>query len=290
MVFETSEQLAPPPSTRTRHALRRLARSPAAIVATLTLLVMLAFMLVPDLVAGQDPEAVSPASLLRPPSWEHLFGTDQLGRDLFSRVVHSARPALLVALAATGFAVLAGSLIGLLAGFLGGWVDAVLMRVVDVLLAFPALLLALAVVAVLGSSAVNVAIAVGVSNLATFSRVVRAQVLHVRTRPYVAAARLSGVRAPLVVLRHVIPNAAGPVVLLGLLGLGVAMLASSSLSFLGFGPRPPETDWGTLAAAGRDYLGSAWWLTTFPSLVVVATVLAATTFGRVFQQQQGEGR
>ncbi|GAB3491370.1 ABC transporter permease [Amycolatopsis cihanbeyliensis] len=289
MVFEPPEALVPPSAGRTRHALRRLARSPAAILATATLLVMLVAMVVPDLVSGHDPEAVDPAHLLRPPSWAHPFGTDQLGRDLFSRVVHSARPSLGVALGATALAVLAGSVIGLLAGFVGGWLDAVLMRVVDVLLAFPALLLALAVVAVLGSSAVNVAIAVGLSNLATFARVVRAQVLHVRTRPYVAAATLSGVRAHLVLLRHVVPNVAGPVVLLGLLGIGVAMLASSSLSFLGFGPSPPETDWGTLAAAGRDYIGTAWWLTTFPGLAVAATVLAATTFGRV-QQRQGVRR
>jgi peptide/nickel transport system permease protein len=266
--------------------LRRLLRSPGAVLASAVLLLMTVWVLVPDWVTSYTPEAVDPEDLLVPPSFDHLFGTDQLGRDLFSRVVHSAQPAVLVALTATACAVLAGSLIGLVAGFLGGWADALLMRIVDVLLAFPALLLALAVVAILGSSATNVAIAVGVANVAAFARLVRAQVLNVRGRPYVAAAAISGVRAPVILVRHVIPNAAGPVLLLGLLGLGVAMLASSSLSFLGFGPKPPSTDWGTLAAAGRDYVGTAWWLTTFPSLAVVVTVLAATTFGRVLQRPE----
>ncbi|MGH3889636.1 MAG: ABC transporter permease [Pseudonocardiaceae bacterium] len=283
MVEQTWEVLA----SGTRRAVRRLLRSPAAVGATAILLLIAACALVPDLVATHAPEAVDPTHTLLAPGGDHLFGTDQLGRDLFSRVVHSARPSVLVALAATVSALLVGSLVGLVSGFAGGWIDSVLMRAVDVLLAFPPLLLALAVVGILGSSVVNVAIAVGIAGVAPFCRMVRAQVLHVRARPFVDAATVGGVQPVAILFRHIIPNAAGPVLLLGLMGLGVSMLASSSLSFLGFGPTPPATDWGALAAAGRDYVGTAWWLTTFPGVSVVLTVLAATTLYRVVQRPVG---
>ncbi|HET6503965.1 MAG TPA: ABC transporter permease [Amycolatopsis sp.] len=261
-----------------------LPRRPGLLLAVLTVLALAVCVLMPDVVAPHPPDAIDPAAILRPPGAGHLFGTDQLGRDLFSRVVHSARAALLVAVGAIALSLAGGAVVGLASGFAGGWLDGLFMRAADVLLTFPPLLLALGVVAVLGSSATNVAVAVGFANLAPFARLVRAQVLHLRGRPYVHAATLSGVSPPAILFRHIVPNAAEPVVVVALVSLGAAMLASSSLSFLGFGPRPPATDWGTLAAAGRDYLGSAWWLTTFPSLAVVVTVLAATTFARALRK------
>jgi peptide/nickel transport system permease protein len=280
MMVQTWEGLA----GGTRRVLRPWLRSPGAVCATGILLLIAACALTPDMVTAYAPETVDPTHILLAPGGDHLFGTDQLGRDLFSRVVHSARPSVLVALAATVSALLIGSLVGLVSGFAGGWIDSMLMRAVDVLLAFPPLLLALAVVGILGSSAVNVAIAVGIAGVAPFCRMVRAQVLHIRARPFVDAATVSGVQPVAILFRHIIPHAAGPVLLLGLMGLGVAMLASSSLSFLGFGPAPPAADWGTLAAAGRDYVGTAWWLTTFPSVSVVLTVLAVTALHRVVQR------
>lgn len=255
---------------------------PGVVLAVVLLLAIALCVIVPGLVAAHDPDAVDPVNTLLPPSGEHLFGTDQLGRDLFSRVVHSARFSVLVALGAVVSSSVVGAVIGLLAGFTGGWIDAVLMRAVDVLLAFPALLLALAVVGILGSSLLNVTIAVGIAILAPFCRVTRAQVLHVRAQPYIDAATVGGVAPVTIVFRHVIPNAAGPVLLVSLMGTGVAMLASSSLSFLGFGPTPPATDWGTLASAGRDYVGSAWWLTTFPGLAVLITVLSLMALHRAW--------
>lgn len=270
-----------------RRALRRLGRRPEVVCALMALLFLAVCVLVPDMLTGHVPEAVDPAHILAKPGADHLFGTDQLGRDLFSRVVHSARPSVLVALIATVSALVIGSLVGLVSGFAGGWIDSVLMRAVDVLLAFPSLLLALAVVGILGTSAANVAIAVGIAGVAPFCRVMRAQVLHVRAQPFIDAAKVTGTRPVTILLRHIIPHAAEPVLLLGLVGLGVAMLASSSLSFLGFGPAPPAADWGTLAAAGRDYVGTAWWLTAFPSICVVLTVLAATTLYRAAQRPAG---
>ncbi|GAA3849490.1 ABC transporter permease [Saccharothrix violaceirubra] len=255
-------------------------RRPGVVLALLVLAATVVCAAVPDLVAAARPDAVDPFGALRPPGADHLFGTDQLGRDLFARVVHGTRRTVLVAGSACVASLLIGSLVGVVSGMLGGWLDALLMRAVDVLLAFPALLLSLTVIGVLGSSPVNVAVAVAVAGVAPYCRVVRAQVLHVRTRPFVAAATVSGVRPVAVLLRHIVPNAAGPVLVLALMSLGVALLAASSLSFLGFGPHPPDADWGSLAASGRDYVGTAWWLTAFPGAVVVAVVSAVTAVHR----------
>lgn len=252
------------------------------VVATVLLLAIALCVLAPGLLTGQAPDAVDPVNTLLPPSGDHPFGTDQLGRDLFSRVVYSARASVLVALGATVGSSIVGGAIGMLSGFVGGWLDAVLMRAVDVLLAFPALLLALAVVGILGGSLVNVTIAVAIAVVAPFCRVARAQVLHVRAQPYIDAAAIGGVTPVTILFRHIVPNASGPVLVVTVMSTGVAMLASSSLSFLGFGPTPPATDWGSLAASGRDYVGTAWWLTTFPGLAVLITVLSLMTLHRAW--------
>ncbi|MFI9818110.1 ABC transporter permease [Saccharothrix variisporea] len=255
-------------------------KRPGVVLSWLVLAFVTACVVVPGLLTSTPPDRIDPLVMLEPPSFAHPFGTDQLGRDVFSRVVHGARMSVLVALAAATTSLVVGALVGLVSGLLGGWLDALLMRAVDVMLAFPALLSALAVIGILGSSPVNVAVAVAAAGIAPFCRVVRAQVLHVRARPFVAAATVSGVRPAAVLVRHIIPNAAGPVLTLALMSLGVALLASSSLSFLGFGPRPPEADWGSLASSGRDYVGTAWWLTAFPGVMVVCTTLAVTALHR----------
>ncbi|MBM0276129.1 ABC transporter permease [Micromonospora tarensis] len=257
------------------------------IAATLILLAGLACVVVPGHLAPHPPDAVAPEAALLPPGWGHPLGTDELGRDLLSRVIHGSRLSLLVGAAATLLALLGGAAIGLVAGLFGGLVDAVLMRVVDVMLAFPALLLALGAISVLGSSPTRLAIAVGVSNVATFARLIRGDVLRVRGLAYVTAATVSGVRPAGLLLRYVVPNVCGPALALAVLGFGVAMLESSSLSFLGFGPQPPVADWGMLAAAGRDNLADAWWLSTFPGVAVAVTVLAATIIGKAVQDRRG---
>ncbi|MBG0566336.1 ABC transporter permease [Actinoplanes aureus] len=259
---------------------------PATLIGSgLVLLTVLACVVMPDLLAPHPPDAVAPDAALLPPGHGHLLGTDELGRDLLSRIIHGSRLSVLVGAAATLLALVAGTLVGLVAGLFDGAVDAVLMRFVDIMLAFPALLLALGAIAVLGSSPTRLAIAVGVSNIATFARLVRGDVLRVRTRPYVMAATVSGVRPAGLLLRHVLPNIGGPALSLAVLGFGVAMLESSSLSFLGFGPRPPAADWGMLAAAGRANLAEAWWLSTFPGVAVAITVLATTALGRAAQDR-----
>jgi len=182
-----------------------------------------------------------------------------------------------------------GSLIGLIAGFVRGWADDALMRVVDVLLAIPSLLLSLALITVLGFGTTNVAIAVGIASVAACARIMRSEVLRVRESTFVEAAHANGVRWSGVLLRHVLPNSIGPLIVLVALEFGTAILAISALSFLGYGAPPPTPEWGSLVATGRDFLREAWWLTTLPGLVVAATVLAANRISRALDQKRGRG-
>ena len=258
---------------------------PAALVALAVVTLVLAWAIVPGLFTGQDPITGVPADKLRAPDAAHWFGTDHLGRDLFARTVHGTSLSVRAALLAIGVALVAGSGIGLLAGFLGGPVDDALMRATDVLLAIPGLLLSLAVVTALGFGTVKVAIAVGVASVATFARVMRSQVLRVRHATYVEAARLAGAGRGAVLLRHVLPNAAGPVLALAAVELGAVILAVSALSFLGYGATPPTPEWGSLVAEGRDYLAVAWWYSTLPGLVIALFVLAVGVLGRALTRE-----
>jgi peptide/nickel transport system permease protein len=262
-------------STRTR-ALTR----PVPLVALAAVAVVLVWALVPGLFSGHDPITGVPADKLLPPDGAHWFGTDHLGRDLFARTVHGTSLSVRAALLAIGVALVAGSGIGLVAGFVGGPVDDALMRATDVLLAIPGLLLSLAVVTALGFGTVKVAMAVGIASVATFARVMRSQVLRVRHATYVEAARLAGSSRTAVLLRHVLPNAAGPVLALAAVELGAVILAVSALSFLGYGATPPTPEWGSLVAEGRDYLAVAWWYSTLPGLVIALFVLAVGVLGR----------
>lgn len=253
-------------------------------VAALVVLLVLGWALVPSLFSNGDPLTGVPAQKLRGPSAEHWFGTDHLGRDLYTRMVHGAA----LSLSATVFAVLlglvVGGLLGLVAGTAGGVVDTVISRIVDVLLSIPELLLSLAMVTVLGVGTRNVAIAVGVALIARFARVMRSEVLRVRRAPYVEAAFASGVRWHTVLFRHILRNAYGPVAALAAIEFGVAVLAVAALSFLGYGAVPPTPEWGSLISEGRNFLATAWWLTTLPGLVIVALVLSTQRIARALHQ------
>ncbi|GAB2673082.1 ABC transporter permease [Nocardia goodfellowii] len=252
-----------------------------ALLAGIVALLALGWALFPSVFASGDPLTGVPAEKFRAPSAEHWFGTDNLGRDLYTRMVHGAGLSLTATLTAVAIALLAGSLLGLLSGTLGGIVDTVIMRVVDVLLAIPSLLLSLALVTALGFGTRNVAIAVGVSLIANFARVMRSEVLRVRGEVYVEAAQAAGVRWYTVLARHILPNSAQPVLALAAVEFGMAVLSVSALSFLGYGAKPPTPEWGSLISEGRNYLAIAWWLTTLPGLVIIAVVVAAQHLGRV---------
>lgn len=260
--------------------LRRVVRMPPGLwLAWGVLVLVLLWALVPGWFAGQDPLAGLAGQQLRAPGAGHWLGTDALGRDVWARVVHGAVHSLSGALVAVGVGLFGGTALGLLAGAAGGRLDDALMRLVDVLLAVPALLLSLTIIIVLGFGTVNAAIAVGVASVAGFARLVRSEVVRVRRTEYVEAAFGSGGRFGAVLWRHVLPNSLTSVVALAALQFGTAILAIATLGFLGYGAPPPTPEWGLLIAEGRNYLATAWWLTTVPGLVVVAVVLAANRIG-----------
>lgn len=270
----------PAPSVGRARLVRFLAGRPGLVAAALLVALVLVAAFGPGLLASGDPGVGVVAEKLRPPSAAHWFGTDYLGRDLYTRVVHGASLSLQATVIAVAVALVLGGLIGLLAGFVRGWFDDLVMRVVDVLHAIPAVLLSLALITALGYGTVKVAIAVGIASVANFARVMRAETLRVRQSAYVEAAHAVGTRWWVTLWRHVLPNAAGPVLVLAVLEFGLAILAVSSLSFLGYGAPPPAPEWGSLIAEGRNYLAVAWWLCALPGVAIAATVLAVNRISR----------
>lgn len=272
-----AERPAAPPTPPNRRGGRRRARAlPWGLylaIAVVALAVLWA--VIPGVFAPGDPLTGTPSDKLLPPSATHWFGTDTLGRDLFGRVVHGAVHSLSGALIAVTVGLALGTLLGAIAGALGGVVDEILMRIVDVLLAIPGLLLSLSVIILLGFGTVNAAIAVGLGSVAAFARLMRSEVARVRRSEYVEAAYGSGGTFLSVLRRHVLPNSLTPIVALAALQFGTAILAISTLGFLGYGAPPPTPEWGLLIAEGRNYVGTAWWLTALPGLVVVLVVLSA---------------
>jgi peptide/nickel transport system permease protein len=273
-----------------RRVLRFFLRRPGLLVSILIVVLVVLAAFRPGLFTSQDPLHGVPSENFQAPSGAHWFGTDELGRDLFSRVVHGAQLSLKATLIAVAVAFAVGGLIGLVAGFVGRWVEDALMRFVDVLLSIPALFLSLALVTALGYGTVKVAVAVGIASVAGFARVMRAEVLRVRQAVFVEASRSCGARWYTVLGRHVLPNAMGPVIVLATLDFGSAILAVSSLSFLGYGAPPPAPEWGTLISDGRNYLANAWWLTALPGAAIAVTVLATNRIARALDGEWARQR
>ncbi|MFC4533130.1 ABC transporter permease [Sphaerisporangium dianthi] len=257
----------------------------STIIAGLALAPLLAAATVPDLLTSVSPITIDPVRALLPPGAGHWFGTDQLGRDLFTRVVYGARPSLLLGLGATVLAVAAGALIGVVAALGGRAADQTTMRLLDVLLSLPQLLLALLVITVLGGGLVNVVVAIALAFTPGYARMVRTEALVVRRSGYVEAAHGLGLRPVVLVVRHVLPNAVGPVLVLATVGFGTALIAGSGLSFLGFGVKPPDPEWGSMLAEGRDFLADAWWIGLFPGAAITVTVIAVNVVGRAAQRR-----
>lgn len=258
---------------------RRLSRNVGAGVGGVLLLALMVVAVLAPVVAPRDPLKISPQYGLRPPGREFWFGTDQFGRDLFSRVVWGARISLRLGVIAVLIAVGAGVPLGLAAGYYGGKVDLAVMRMIDLMLAFPGILLALVIVTILGPGLNNVMLAVGIYGVPSYARVVRGSVLVVREQPFVEAARALGSPALRLVSQHVLPNVLAPIIVLSSLNVAGAILTSAALSFLGLGAQPPTPEWGALLNAGRDWVRDAWWLTTFPGLAIMVTVLAINMLG-----------
>lgn len=259
--------------------LRRLLRSRSALVGGGVLICIVLAAITAPLISPYDPIKTNQRLSLEGPSLAHLMGTDRFGRDIFSRVVWAGQISLPIGLVSVLIGLVFGVSIGLLAGYYGAWVDAVSMRLVDLLLAFPGILLALAIIAVLGGSLTNLMIAVGIAAIPEYVRITRGTVLGLKQREFVLAARVIGCRGPTIMVRHILPNVLAPLIVLATLGIAAAIITGSALSFLGLGIKPPTPEWGNMLAEGREFLQRAWWVAFFPGLAIMLTVLSINLLG-----------
>lgn len=260
-------------------AFGRIAQNPGALIGGAILLGLVLVAIFAPYLTSADPYAIIPKERLKPPGTTYWFGTDAFGRDIFTRILYGSRISLQVGIISVGIALVLGVVLGLLAGYNGGLVDGVIMRLIDVMLAFPGILLALVIIAVLGPSLVNVMIAVGLSSVPLYARVTRAAVLEVKSSLFVAAAVVSGCTTPHILIRHILPNILGSIVVVATLGVAGAIISGAALSFLGLGAKSPTPEWGLLLTDGRNFLRQAWWISTFPGLAIMVTVLSINLLG-----------
>jgi peptide/nickel transport system permease protein len=277
----TAESDAP---TRRRRAagspaLRRLSRNRAALAGLVVFSLIVLVAITAPLIAPYNPNALNPADSLQPPGSAHWLGTDSFGRDMLSRIIYGSRISVQVGFVAVTISVVGGAILGLLSGYHRGWVDMLVSRLTDVMQAFPGILLALVIIAVLGRNLTSAMIAVGISAMPGYIRVVRGSVLSVREHDYVIASEVIGCSNTRILTRHILPNVIAPVIVLATLGIPNAIIAGASLSFLGLGIQPPTADWGEMLSSGRAHYAIAWWLSVFPGLAIVVTVLAINLFG-----------
>ncbi len=230
-------------------------------------------------IAPFNPYAIDPHAILKPPGIHHIFGTDRIGRDIFSRMIYASRISIEVSLIAVGISTFIGVLIGAISGYFSGWVDSLLMRFTDIMLTFPVFFLILTVVVVIGPSIVNVMVVIGLTGWMGVARIVRAEVLKIREMNYVKAAKLLGKSDFYIIFKHIIPNALSPVIVYATLGIGSAILTESALSFLGLGVQPPTASWGSILSEGKDVIDIAWWMSFFPGVVIFLTVVSFTIIG-----------
>lgn len=252
----------------------------ATILSALLLLVVIAWLIAPGLFSGYDPITGDSAETFASPSLAHPFGTDHLGRDLLSRMIHGASQTALTAGLAVLTGLVLGTLVGLVASTLGPWADAIGMRLIDALIALPSFMVALFIVALHGAGPISLGIGVGIGSIVLFARVTRAEVLRIRSLDYVEASQLSGAGYWRVLGGHVLPNAAGSLLALAVVDFGAAVLAVSALGYLGFGTPPPTPEWGLIVAEGRNYLANAPWMTSLPGLFILAVVVALGVVSR----------
>lgn len=253
---------------------RRFRQNPLALSGAMVVCIMFLISFLAPVITPYQPYTLDAYHVLLPPSANHWFGTDDLGRDVFSRMVFGARVSLKVGFVAIGIATVIGTVVGLIAGYYGGWVDSLLMRFVDIMLCFPTFFLILAIVTIREPSILNIMLVIGFTGWMGVSRLVRAEVLSLRERDFILAARAIGCSDLRIIFRHILPNAIGPVLVYATLGIAAAILTESSLSFLGIGVQPPEPSWGNILASGKEFLEFAWWLFFFPGLAITITTLS----------------
>ena len=257
----------------------RLRRNRLALFGGSIVLLLFIVSLLAPLISPYDPSAINAWKVLAPPSWQHWFGTDELGRDVLSRVLYGSRVSLKVGFVAVGIAVSIGTIVGLVSGYYSGLVDATLMRLVDIMLCFPAFFLILAIITFLEPSIWYIMMVIGLTGWMGVARLVRAETLSIREMDYILAARCIGCSNTRIIFRHIFPNAVSPVLVSATLGIAGAILTESALSFLGIGVQPPTPSWGNILTSGKDYIEFAWWLSLFPGFAILVTVLAYNLLG-----------
>lgn len=260
-------------------AVRILLRHPYLLIGGVMLFFLILLAILAPWIAPEGYNDQKLSLRLLPPGGEHWFGTDDFGRDILSRVLYGARISLLIGTSSVIGSILVGAFLGLLAGYFGRWVDQLISRLFDILLAFPSILLAIAIVAILGPSLFNALVAISIVNIPTYGRLMRARVLSLREEEYVLAAHTVGLRQWRILFRHILPNSITPILVQGTMGIGSAVLEAAALGFLGMGAQPPEPEWGKMLADARNYIVQAPWLSIFPGLAIMATVLSFNLLG-----------
>ncbi|SCX29320.1 Glutathione transport system permease protein GsiD [Agrobacterium sp. DSM 25558] len=268
---------------RTGRVLRAAISRPGLVIASLFLVLVFVATFWPQALTSSDPIMADPLQSQMPPSAAHWFGTDHLGRDVFSRVVHGARYSILIGVSAVAVAAIFGSLLGILAGLIRGVVDEVITRALDVVSSFPDLLLALVLISFTGPGTVNLIFALGIASVPRFARMVRAQTFVIAKSGYLEQAKTFGLTPGVLVLRHILPHAIAQVPILATIGLGTTIIQASGLSFLGMGPQPPAPEWGAMLAEARNYLRVAWWIGVWPGIAITLTVISISVVGRHWQ-------
>ena len=263
----------------TNLSLQRFKRKKGAVIGLAVLILLILSALFSDILTPYEFDKINPINALRPPSLEHPMGTDAFGRDQLTRIMHGGKVSLQVGMISVLIGGTFGILMGAIAGFFGGWIDEIVSRFIDIMLAFPSILLALAVVSVLGPDLYNLMIAVGISSIPAFARLVRSAVLSIKENDYIVAAKSLGLTRARIVIQHIIPNIFASILVFATLEVATAILAGASLNFLGMGAKPPTPEWGLLLAESRDFFRRAWWLATFPGIAIMVTVISINLLG-----------
>ena len=260
---------------------KNLKRNKMALLGLVIIVIIVLLAIFADQIANYDQVVIKQnlRMRLKPPSAQHWLGTDEFGRDIFARLVHGARVSLKVGILAVGIAIAIGGFLGAVAGYYGGKLDNIIMRIMDIFLAVPSILLAIAIVSALGPNLLNLMIAVSISSVPRYARIVRASVLSIRDQEFIEAARAIGANDARIICRHIIPNSLAPVIVQGTLGVAGAILSTAGLSFIGLGIQPPAPEWGSMLSGGRQYLRYAWWVTTFPGVSIMITILSLNLLG-----------
>ena len=258
---------------------RRFLHDPLGVMGLFIICLLILISLLSPFIAPYDPTEIDTDNVLQEPSGEHLFGTDELGRDIFSRVIHGSRVTLLVMIVSISIAIIIGTILGIISGYIGGIVDTIMMRVVDSMLAFPTIILALSIIAILGPSIRNAIIAIAIINIFKFTRLVRGRVLSVKEREYISSAKSIGCSRNYIMFKEILPNSIDIIIIYGTLLSAEAILIESALSFLGLSVQPPTPSWGWIIVVGMRYYSTAWWMVFFPGLAIFITVLSINFLG-----------